>query len=333
MKSRPRILLPNRLSFLRILIGLFIPVLLFWPLPEGAPERPWTFWTALGFFIFGALTDFWDGWMARRYHLETRFGRILDPTADKIFILAAMAAFAAKGLYPYWYLVPIILREVAVTFCRIVWLQQGRAVGAERAGKLKLGIQVTSVLGSFLALGYPAPWTFYLNEGLILLALLLTLYSGYFFFLHNRPLLQTKEFARSVGALGVGHLRPAPGTYGSLLGLAVVFCVSFDPLLHFFIFVLFLAVSYTAIPQMGLHKSEDPLDVVIDEVCGVLLAFWTIPLNWATALVGFLLFRLFDVTKVFPIGWLEQRKGTHGIMLDDLGAGVYTWILLRFLLP
>ena len=329
MKSRPRFFLPNRLSFLRILIGIIIPWLLLWPRGTARPVESWTFWWALGFFIFATFTDFWDGWVARRHSLETPFGRILDPTADKIFILATMASFAAIGAYSYWYLVPIFFREIAVTFCRIAWLGQGRAIGAERAGKLKFGCQVASVLVSFLYLGFPTSLTFYLNQGAVLSALFMTLFSGYFFFLRNRALWLDKKFLGMVTAVGVGYLRPWPGTYGTLVGLLLVPLISHDIFLHLFVLFILLVLAYVTIPRLGLGEKEDPLEIVIDEVCGILLAFVGIPLRWQTLLVGFVLFRFFDVTKLFPINWFEKRKGVHGIMLDDLGAGFYTWLILK----
>ena len=295
------------------------------------PTESWTFWWALGLFIFATFTDFWDGWVARRHRLETPFGRILDPTADKIFILGTMASFAARGTYSYWYLVPLFFRETAVTFCRIAWLGQGHAIGAERAGKLKLGCQVTSVLFSFLYYGFPTPFSFHLNQMFIFLVLFMTLFSGYFFFFHNRALLADKKFLRTVTALGVGYLRPLPGTYGTLVGLLLVPLISHDIFLHLFVLLTFLLLAYVTIPRLGLREEEDPLEIVIDEACGILLAFVGIPLRWQTLLVGFLLFRLFDVTKVYPIGWLEKRGGVHGIVLDDLGAGAYTWLILRIL--
>ena len=263
--------------------------------------------------------------------METPVGRILDPTADKVFILACMMSFAVKGIYSYWILAPIVIREVAVTFCRLIWLQQGRAIGAERAGKLKLVLQVISVVLSFLLLAFPHRITESLNGFFIWLALGATLYSGYFFFKHNTLLLREPGFARAVACLGVGNLRPFPGTYGSLLGLLIVFLVSYDFWLYLLVALSFILLAYWAIPRMGLGDHEDPLEVVLDEVCGILLAFVSIPLSWQSVLAGFCLFRFFDVTKIYPINWLEKRKGVHGILLDDLGAGLYTWLVLKFL--
>lgn len=321
MKSRSTFPLPNLLSSFRLILGLAIPFLVL----RGA------LWTAFGLFLFGALTDFWDGWIARRHHLETPLGRILDPAADKVFILGAMVSFAIKGVYGYWYLVPIFLREVAVTFCRNVWLIEGHAIGAERAGKLKLGLQVTSVVFSFFYLMHPTRDLFYLNYFFLILALTMTLYSGYLFLRHNQKLLNNSDFSRKVAALGVGYLKPFPGTYGTLLGMVLLLAVAYDPLLHFLIFLTLLGLAYLAIPRIGLAPEEDPLEIVIDEVCGILLAFLFVPLHWQSLIVGFSAFRFFDVTKIFPLRWLEKRKGVHGIMLDDLGAGIYTWLVLKIL--
>jgi phosphatidylglycerophosphatase A len=97
------------------------------------------------------------------------------------------------------------------------------------------------------------------------------------------------------------------------------------------IFLFFLWVAYEVIQKMDLAEGEDPLEIVIDEFLGILLAFWMVPMNWKSLLVGFLLFRFFDVTKIFPLNLLEKRKGAHGIILDDLGAGAYTWLILKIL--
>lgn len=331
MKSPPHIFLPNFLSLVRILIGILIPLLLLSQREEVLAGRGVLVILAVGLFIGGALTDFWDGWLARKHRLETSFGRILDPTADKVLILGTMASFAALGVYSYWYLVPLFIREIGVTFCRLVWLSEGKAVGAERAGKVKMVTQVFSVLCSFVYLAFPQPILFYLNYGFLFLALFATLYSGLFFFLRHRKLLTERNLLRTVAALGVGYLRPFPGTYGSLLGLLGVLLVGHDLLLHFLVFLGFLGLAYAVIPRLKLTPEEDPSEIVIDEACGILIAFLGLPLNVNTICGGFLLFRFFDVIKVFPICWLERRKGTHGILLDDIGAGLYTWLVLRIL--
>lgn len=324
-------LLPNQLSYLRILIGLSLPLLL------ARASTPETFISksvlnlSLGLFIFAVFTDFLDGWIARRQKLETPYGKILDPLADKVLIFSLMLSFAAKGIYSYWFVVPMIFREVMVTFCRMVWLNGGEAVGAEKAGKLKFGFQVASVLATYLYLYHPEPWALRFNYLVLALTIGLTLYSGIAFLIHNKTLLGQKKFAWWVGTLGVGYLKPVPGTYGSLLGLFLVPFIAQDPLLHFLVFSAFWISACVFLPRLGLADHDDPVEVVIDEVCGILIAFWAQPLTWWNLVLGFLLFRFFDVTKIFPLNWLEKRKGVYGIMLDDAGAGVYAWLILSMI--
>ena len=269
--------------------------------------------------------------MARRHHLESDFGRILDPTADKIFILGTLTVFASKGLFSPWNLLILFTREIAVTFSRIVWMKRGKAIGAEHAGKLKFCFQLAAVLSSFLYLAVPKAYIFYLIQAVMLLAVIATLYSGLSFFLHNKELLNDPAFHRVVAAVGVGRFKGTPGTYGSLLGLILTIVVGRNAGIHFAVFLIFLAVAYFSIPRIGLGPHEDPPEIVIDEVCGILIAFMGVPIHWMSVSLGFILFRVFDVTKLFPINWLEKRKGANGIMLDDLGAGVYTWIILTIL--
>ena len=328
MKISPLFSFPNGLSFFRLILGALIPLLLLWSPTAGLLAAPRHFWAALILFAIGAATDYWDGWIARRQRLETEFGRILDPLADKVFILGAMASFAMLGIYSHWLLVPIFVREIFITFCRMVWLRQGKAVGAERAGKIKFGFQVGSVLVSFGYLIAPSKPLYVVNQIVLILAVGMTLYSGYFFLLHNRMLLKEREFAKHVGALGVGFLKPFPGTYGTLLGMVFLPLVAHDPWLHLVTLGFFLALAYLFLPRMGLSDHEDPLEVIIDEVCGILLAFWNIRLTGLSLVLGFFAFRFFDVAKVFPINWLEKRPGAHGILWDDLGAGLYTWLIL-----
>jgi len=72
--------------------------------------------------------------------------------------------------------------------------------------------------------------------------------------------------------------------------------------------------------------------LVIDEVVGVMIALWGLPLTWSVMICGFFLFRAFDMFKIYPINKLEAQPGGWGIMLDDCMAGVYTNIILRIAL-
>jgi phosphatidylglycerophosphatase A len=82
-----------------------------------------------------------------------------------------------------------------------------------------------------------------------------------------------------------------------------------------------------AAKELGVH---DHPAIVWDEFVGVWIVFIAVPLSWTTLLVGFVLFRFFDIIKPWPIRWLDRRvKGGFGIMIDDIIAGLFAWVLLQ----
>lgn len=319
---------PNVLSILRGLIGIALPFLILRPSPAA---HLWAF----VLFLIGALTDYLDGWLARQYNLESAFGRWVDPFVDKILILAPLAAFAQLGMFSVWWVVPLFFREIVVTFCRTGWLLEGKSLGAEMLGKLKFVFQMITVCVSFAYFildPYPAwdPMAGVLSGMLPLLltvAVLLTLVSGYFFLMNQRRHFASPKFAKYVLATGVGLFPRAPGTWGSLLGLLLVLLTHWNGGLYAGTFLALYGVGAWAYPLLK-DPDPDPHYVVIDEVCGMFVTFMMIPLTWVTALSGFLLFRLFDVLKPFPVRLLERIPRYGGIMADDLGAGLFAWIIL-----
>ena len=136
-----------------------------------------------------------------------------------------------------------------------------------------------------------------------------------------------------IATLGpIGYL-PASGTCATLATLLMIHCLH---LLHisWFTYGLILVVCLLgglyAIQQT--HKqfaSRDPREIVIDEVVGCFCTFLFIPWTVQTALLGFLLFRFFDITKSCGIRFLERPAGALGIMLDDVGAGIISNIILH----
>jgi phosphatidylglycerophosphatase A len=131
---------------------------------------------------------------------------------------------------------------------------------------------------------------------------------------------------------GLGRIPVAPGTMGSLLGLLVFVVLGRFPLLIYVGVTLLLFLLGTIICQRAeqqLDKQDDP-SIVFDEVVGLLIALFMAPFIWYWVLLGFALFRLFDIWKPFPIRWLEHRvHGGLGIMLDDAVAGLYALIVLH----
>ena len=138
---------------------------------------------------------------------------------------------------------------------------------------------------------------------------------------------------------GVGYGRPGPGSWGSaatvLLWALVSRCVpgSFQVATCTALVALAVAVGIPAATRVaretGLH---DPQFVVIDEVAGQLITLIAVPVSWKTLLAGFILFRAFDIVKPPPVGQLERLPEGTGIVIDDVGAGLYALASMQLLL-
>ncbi len=134
-------------------------------------------------------------------------------------------------------------------------------------------------------------------------------------------------------SLGVGYVPVAPGTCGSLVGLALWWMLPDAPSAQLVaILGLFILGSWSAGLAERHFNGTDPGPVVIDEVMGVLITLWMNPVGWMGAAFGFLLFRLFDVLKPYPANRLEDLHGGVGIMADDAMAAIYANLALRLVL-
>lgn len=169
--------LPNALTLLRIFMVPLLVVVLLTEIPDKE------FW-GLGIFLLAAATDLLDGIIARRTNRITVTGALLDPIADKLLMSAAFISLVELGLAPAWMVTVIVGRELAVTALRMIAMERGIAIAANRWGKAKTTSQVVAVsililgrqLGHWIVLGMVALWT----------ALLLTLASMVVYFIHNR---------------------------------------------------------------------------------------------------------------------------------------------------
>ncbi|MEM0910810.1 MAG: phosphatidylglycerophosphatase A [Pseudomonadota bacterium] len=147
-------------------------------------------------------------------------------------------------------------------------------------------------------------------------------------------LLNIQHFA----ALGFGSgLAPfMPGTFGTLAGLPLVWLMSYTPgYVYIGIVVLaFLTGIKVCQTTSDALKTHDHGGIVWDEIVGIMITFVFVPFNWMTIILGFLLFRLFDIVKPWPIGMLDKRiKGGLGIMIDDVIAGVFACLILNLTYP
>ncbi|GAB6184719.1 CDP-diacylglycerol--glycerol-3-phosphate 3-phosphatidyltransferase [Thermopirellula anaerolimosa] len=177
--------LPNLLTLSRIVLAVILFALL--SFPSSA-----TYWIGLGLFLLASLTDFLDGYLARRFHLVTQLGRILDPFADKLVVCGTFVFLAASprmletpgGLHP-WIVVVILARELLITGLRSFLEQMRIDFSARWSGKIKMALQCLLAVVAFAYLafdqeppGSPA-WCWISLVVLTYAALLVTVYSGY----------------------------------------------------------------------------------------------------------------------------------------------------------
>ena len=140
-----------------------------------------------------------------------------------------------------------------------------------------------------------------------------------------------RQLALAVATVaGVGYVPVAPGTAGSVIGLALWMVLPATTIVQTAA-ILCLAVAGSLAGHVAeQHFAEtDPRQVVVDETAGMLITLYLIPVGWMGALVGFVLFRAADVVKPFPANRLERLPGGVGVMADDAMAGIYANIALR----
>jgi phosphatidylglycerophosphatase A len=145
-----------------------------------------------------------------------------------------------------------------------------------------------------------------------------------------------KALARLVGTLFyIGYMPLAPGTWGSLATLLLLYVFPVTDLYWQFVILISLILLSVWSGDI-LEKSdqkEDPGYIVIDEAAGIFLTFFALPTdNFKVCLAGFILFRIFDMAKPFGINRLQQIHGGVGIVADDLAAGLLAWIITSLLL-
>jgi phosphatidylglycerophosphatase A len=130
---------------------------------------------------------------------------------------------------------------------------------------------------------------------------------------------------------GSGLSPKAPGTAGTLVAALLFPLIAGLPPLYYLFFLVIICILGVGIcgraaNKLGVH---DHGGIVFDEFAGLWLAMFSFPATWQWLLAGFVLFRFFDIVKPWPIRWLDRRvAGGLGIMVDDLVAGAFTWLVL-----
>jgi len=131
--------LPNKITLARIGLTFLFMFFLF---SKGVVFKS----LALATFIIAALSDYLDGFIAQKYHITSSFGKLMDPIADKILVIAAFLAFVEMKLIPAWMLVIIIMRELVITGLRIMAFKNNEVLPADMGGKQKTVSQYGSIL-------------------------------------------------------------------------------------------------------------------------------------------------------------------------------------------
>lgn len=157
----------------------FIPVYMLLMYLSGGQPGLWM-WLGLGVFIIASLTDYVDGYIARKYAQVSDFGKFLDPLADKLLVIAAMTMFCQWGILPAWALMIVLTREFAVTGLRLVAVGKGTVIAAGWSGKVKTAC---SMVGLCVMMAFPSiTW---LCWGIIAVIIVTTVYSGIEYFVRN----------------------------------------------------------------------------------------------------------------------------------------------------
>jgi len=179
--------LPNGLTMLRILLVPVLVVALLDETPNGDLM-------AAIVFALASATDAMDGYIARARNAITSFGKLMDPIADKLLIIAALVALVSLDRLAAWVAMVIIARELTVTITRMQANQQGVVIAANWWGKSKTIVQVAAIF-FLIAVGEPAPaWV----DGLVYGAVVITIVSGIDYFFGLRRVLREAEARREV---------------------------------------------------------------------------------------------------------------------------------------
>ena len=169
---------PNRLTILRVaMIPLFVIAMLW-------QQLPYSDYIAGGLFIAACITDFFDGYLARKYNQVTTFGKFMDPLADKCLVVAAMLWFVEIGQMPAWAVLIVVIREFAVSGLRMVAADKGRVIAAGWSGKVKTASTMVCIVLMLIP-----PVAREISSLCVAVIVLTTIYSGVEYFIKNLDVL------------------------------------------------------------------------------------------------------------------------------------------------
>ncbi len=168
--------LASKITLVRV---AFIPLfMVFMYLSGGQPGL--YMWLSLAVFVIASLTDYIDGYIARKYKQVSDFGKFLDPLADKLLVIAAMVMFCQWNIFPAWALMIVLAREFAVTGLRLIAVGKGKVIAAGWSGKVKTA---STMIGLCVMMAFPT--VAILSQIVMLVIVVTTVYSGIEYFIQN----------------------------------------------------------------------------------------------------------------------------------------------------
>ena len=177
--------LPNKITIFRISM---IPIFLFFLL---VPQITYGHYIAAGIFIFAALSDALDGYLARKNNLITNFGKFMDPLADKLLVSSALIALVELNRIPSWIVIIIIAREFIISGFRLVASNNGIVIAASWWGKIKTNVQI--IMCVMLTININNSIIKIFEQIFIYLSLVLTIVSLVDYMWKNRQVLKEKD--------------------------------------------------------------------------------------------------------------------------------------------
>ena len=175
---------PNTLTLFRIATIPIIVILMLYPTRLSCL-------VAALLFSAAAITDYFDGYIARRFGLVSNLGKVMDPVADKLLVSSAFIMLTAEGWVPAWMVCIIIGREIAVTGLRNIIAEKGEDVSASNLGKYKTGFQIAAAIPLLIHYPFFGLDTTVIGRFFLWGALIFTIWSGADYFFKFRKLLKT----------------------------------------------------------------------------------------------------------------------------------------------
>ena len=174
--------LPNKLTILRMI--MIVPFVILMLGPELLPAGKWI---ALILFVVASMTDWLDGYLARKYQLVTNFGKFMDPLADKLLVCSAMICLVENGKIPSWIVIIIISREFIISGFRLVASDNGVVIAASYWGKFKTVFQMVMIILMIADLG--GIWDL-ITRSVMWIALALTIISLWDYLMKNKDVMK-----------------------------------------------------------------------------------------------------------------------------------------------